>query len=154
MHFRWNSSFLYGSENISRIKSCRIEPDSEAARVGPFILYWTLHIPVATRQSNPVKLTIWLYTILESHTRLNSICLEYQLLIIARNTWPRPETKQEFWEEPIVCFPLIRHGPHRKRRLQQFFYSFVCIRCRSNVFAEPMFSNDRRHTDSWEGFVK
>jgi hypothetical protein len=26
-----------------------------------------------------------------------------------------------FWEELIAYFPLIRHGPHRKRLLQQFF---------------------------------
>jgi hypothetical protein len=25
------------------------------------------------------------------------------------------------WEELIACFPLIRHGSHRKRRLRQFF---------------------------------
>jgi hypothetical protein len=72
----------------------------------------------------------------------------------AWKTGPRPETKQEFWEEPIVCFPLIRHGPQRKRRLQQLFYSFVCIRWRSNVFADPMFSNDRRHIHSGQGFMK
>jgi hypothetical protein len=41
----------------------------------------------------------------------------------------------EFWESHAhillshVCFPLIRHVLHRKRRLQQFFYC-VLIRCR------------------------
>jgi hypothetical protein len=41
---------------------------------------------------------------------------------------------------------VIRHGPHTKRLLQQL-YSFVCIRCRSKVFTEPLPSNDRRiHT--------
>jgi hypothetical protein len=28
---------------------------------------------------------------------------------------------KKFWEELITYFPLIRHGPQRKRRLQQFF---------------------------------
>jgi hypothetical protein len=28
---------------------------------------------------------------------------------------------EKFWEELIAYFPLIRHGSHRKRRLQQFF---------------------------------
>jgi hypothetical protein len=28
---------------------------------------------------------------------------------------------KKFWEELIAYFPLIRHGPHRKRRLQQLF---------------------------------
>jgi hypothetical protein len=28
----------------------------------------------------------------------------------------------------------MRHEPHRKQRVQQLFYCFVCIRCRSNVF--------------------
>jgi hypothetical protein len=30
-------------------------------------------------------------------------------------------TNKKFWEELIACFLLIRHGPHRKRRLQQIF---------------------------------
>jgi hypothetical protein len=37
----------------------------------------------------------------------------------------------------------IRHGPHRKRRVQQFFYCCVCIRYRGNVSTEPLPSNDR-----------
>jgi hypothetical protein len=28
---------------------------------------------------------------------------------------------KKFWEEPIAYFPLLQHGLHRKRRLQQFF---------------------------------
>jgi hypothetical protein len=38
---------------------------------------------------------------------------------------------------------LIRHGQHWKRRIQQFFYCFVCIRYRGNVSTEPLPSNDR-----------
>jgi hypothetical protein len=38
---------------------------------------------------------------------------------------------------------LIRHGPHWKRRLQQFFYHCVCIRYRGKVFTEPLPSHDR-----------
>jgi hypothetical protein len=38
---------------------------------------------------------------------------------------------------------MIRHGPRRKRRVQQFFYCCVCISCRGNVFTEPLPSNDR-----------
>jgi hypothetical protein len=33
--------------------------------------------------------------------------------------------KKEFWEELIICFPLVRHEPHSKRRLQQFFFAAV-----------------------------
>jgi hypothetical protein len=40
-------------------------------------------------------------------------------------------------------FSLIRHGPHRKRRVQKFFYCYVCIRYRGNVSTEPLPSNDR-----------
>jgi hypothetical protein len=36
-----------------------------------------------------------------------------------------------FREELIAYFSLIRHGPHRKRRVQQFHYRCMCIRCRS-----------------------
>jgi hypothetical protein len=38
---------------------------------------------------------------------------------------------------------LIRHGPHWKLHVQQFFYCCVCIRYRSNISAEPLPSNDR-----------
>jgi hypothetical protein len=31
------------------------------------------------------------------------------------------KSNKKFWEELIVYFPLIRRGPDRKRRLQQFF---------------------------------
>jgi hypothetical protein len=41
---------------------------------------------------------------------------------------------KKFWEELIAYFPLIR--------VQQFFYCCVCIRCRRNVFAEPLLSKD------------
>jgi hypothetical protein len=34
---------------------------------------------------------------------------------------------KKFWEELIVYFPLIRHGPHRKQRVQQFFYCCVYL---------------------------
>jgi hypothetical protein len=37
---------------------------------------------------------------------------------------------------------LIRHGPHWKRRVQQFFYYCVCIRYRGNVSTESLPSND------------
>jgi hypothetical protein len=40
---------------------------------------------------------------------------------------------------PTYC-PLIRYGPHRKRRVQQFFYCCVYSLLR-NVFAEPLPSN-------------
>jgi hypothetical protein len=50
---------------------------------------------------------------------------------------------KKFWKEHIAYFPLTRHGPHRKRRVQQFVYCCVCIRCRGNVFTEPMTGNDK-----------
>jgi hypothetical protein len=37
---------------------------------------------------------------------------------------------------------LIWQGTHRKRRIQQFFYSCVCIRCRGNVFTETLPGNN------------
>jgi hypothetical protein len=51
--------------------------------------------------------------------------------------------KKKFWEELIVYFPSIRHGPHRKRRVKQFFYCCMCICCRGNIFTEPLPSNER-----------
>jgi hypothetical protein len=50
---------------------------------------------------------------------------------------------KKFWEELIGKFPFIRHGPHRKRRVQQFFNCCVYIRCSGNVLTEPLSSNDK-----------
>jgi hypothetical protein len=49
----------------------------------------------------------------------------------------------KFCEERIAYFLLIRHVQHSKRRVQQFCYCCVCIRCRGKVFTEPLLSNDR-----------
>jgi hypothetical protein len=38
-------------------------------------------------------------------------------------------------------FPLIRHWPHWKRRVQQS-HIFACIRCLGNVFTKPLPSNN------------
>jgi hypothetical protein len=38
---------------------------------------------------------------------------------------------------------LIRHGLHIKWRVQQFFYRFVYIHCRGDVFTEPLRRNDK-----------
>jgi hypothetical protein len=71
---------------------------------------------------------------------------------------PCPMYYKKFWEELIAYFYLIQHGLHRKGRIQQFFYCCVFIRCRRNVFTEPLPSNDKgytyRCTDWWEGFMK
>jgi hypothetical protein len=48
---------------------------------------------------------------------------------------------KKFWEEIIAYYDLIRHGPHKKRRVQQFCCC-VCIRCRGNVFTDPLPSNN------------
>jgi hypothetical protein len=43
---------------------------------------------------------------------------------------------KKLWEKLIAYFPLILHGPHRKRRLQQFFVApGTCLasRCLATV---------------------
>jgi hypothetical protein len=42
------------------------------------------------------------------------------------------QCNRKFWEELIASFPLIRHGPHIERRVQQLFYCCLCICCHSN----------------------
>jgi hypothetical protein len=51
---------------------------------------------------------------------------------------------KKFWEELIAYFPLIRHGPHTKRGVQQFFYCCMC--CSGNVFTE-MIGKTHRQTE-------
>jgi hypothetical protein len=68
-----------------------------------------------------------------------SFPLYWRWLERALTNWPSPRHTP-----PISHFPptfhslhtecLIRHGPHRKHRVQYFFYCCVCIRCHKNVF--------------------
>jgi hypothetical protein len=53
-----------------------------------------------------------------------------------------------FWKKKVLgrinrLHSLIRHGPHWKRCVQQFFYCCVCIRYSDNVCTEPLPSNVR-----------
>jgi hypothetical protein len=61
------------------------------------------------------------------------------------------------WRTNRLLF-LIRHEPHRKRSVQQFFYCCMCIRRRGNDVAEQLPRNvmghTYRHTDSWKRFMK
>jgi hypothetical protein len=64
----------------------------------------------------------------------------------SRWIWPsdtKTKTTQEVLGRTNRLLSLIRHGPHWKRRVQQFFYCFVCIRYRGKVSTEPSPSNDR-----------
>jgi hypothetical protein len=49
-------------------------------------------------------------------------------------------------EELIAYFPLILHGPHRKRSVRNLFYCCLCVRCRGNVFTDPLPSNEWKDT--------
>jgi hypothetical protein len=50
-------------------------------------------------------------------TSINSLYIQNNLVTLG----PVWKSNDKFWEEIIAYFPLIRHGPHRKRLLQQFF---------------------------------
>jgi hypothetical protein len=50
----------------------------------------------------------------------------HYLSLASRESWP--------------YFPLSLVRPHRKYGVQQFFYCFVCIHCRGNVFTKPLSS--------------
>jgi hypothetical protein len=76
-------------------------------------------------------------------------------LDLVENNNIKQNINRKFWEELIAYFPVIRHGPHRKRRVQLFFYS-ACV-----FVAAVTFSPSRclvtigkytyRHTDWWGG---
>jgi hypothetical protein len=51
--------------------------------------------------------------------------------------------KQEVLGRANCLLSLIRHGPHWKRCVQQFFYCCVRVLYRGNIFTEPLPSNDR-----------
>jgi hypothetical protein len=63
---------------------------------------------------------------------------------------------KKLWVELIACFPLMPHGPQKKRWVQQF-YCCMCIHCHGNVFTEPLSINDMGihiQTDWLEGITK
>jgi hypothetical protein len=56
------------------------------------------------------------------------------------------EKEQEVLWRTNRLLSWIRHGPHRKWRVQQFFYCCVCIRYRSNVSTEQLSIKDKGDT--------
>jgi hypothetical protein len=76
-------------------------------------------------------------------TLMNSIVLFYLSVIHIFSYFLYFEKIQEILGRANRLLSLIRHGPHWKRRLQQFFYCCLCIRYRGNVCTEPLPSNDR-----------
>jgi hypothetical protein len=64
-----------------------------------------------------------------------------------RTNWsqshPTLGMKQEVLGRTILLLSLIRHGPHWKRRVQQFFSCCGCIRHGGNVSTGSLPSNDR-----------
>jgi hypothetical protein len=71
------------------------------------------------------------------------IVYRYKLICHDCNTILIPCSNKKFSEELIPYFPMVRQRPHRRRHIQQFFYFCACIRCRVNVFAEPLPSHER-----------
>jgi hypothetical protein len=55
---------------------------------------------------------------------------------------------QEVLRRTNLLLSVIRHGPHWKRRVQQFFYCCVCIRYRGNVSTKPLASNGMGDTQA------
>jgi hypothetical protein len=66
-------------------------------------------------------------------------CGSHSHILLSHKSW---SCANQRLEKLIAYFPCIRHGQHTKRRIQQFFYCCVCIRCCANVFTEPLPSND------------
>jgi hypothetical protein len=90
---------------------------------------------------NPIQNSLFIGDLTQIHHNI-PICILYSQSVIVREAikW---KMRKKFWEKLIADFPLIRHGPHKNRRVQQFFYCCMCICCRGNVFTESLPSNDR-----------
>jgi hypothetical protein len=54
---------------------------------------------------------------------------------------PRLHTRYSLPSFSSVFLITPLHGPSRKHRFQQYFYCCMRIRCRGNVFTEPLFRN-------------
>jgi hypothetical protein len=75
--------------------------------------------------------------LLQNSRKITFLCYGKKYVVIG--WW----IKQEVLGRTNRLLSLTRHGPHWKRRVQQFFYCGVCIRYRGNVSTEPLPRNDR-----------
>jgi hypothetical protein len=66
------------------------------------------------------------------YTDTETVWRSLLFLLSFLDCFPYFEKYKKFWEELFAYFPLIRHRQHRKH-VQQFFYRYMCIRCRGNV---------------------
>jgi hypothetical protein len=66
------------------------------------------------------------------------------LVSLTNASWLNHEQKVLGKTNLLLSF--IRHRKHKKRRVNNFFYGCMCIRCRGNNFIEPLPSNDREIT--------
>jgi hypothetical protein len=73
----------------------------------------------------------------------NNLQINGTLILVDETISATLAYKQEVLGRTNRLLSLIRHGPHLKRRVQQFFYYCVCIRYRGNVSIEPLPSKDR-----------
>jgi hypothetical protein len=62
--------------------------------------------------------------------------------VLSRNLAHVTEKQKILWRTNRLL-SLIRHEPHWKRRIQQFFYCCACIHYRGNVSTEPLPSSDK-----------
>jgi hypothetical protein len=49
------------------------------------------------------------------------LCSTYDEISTAISSGTISDKNKKFLEEEVAYFPVVRYGPHRKRRLQQFF---------------------------------
>jgi hypothetical protein len=81
--------------------------------------------------------TILNHFLMKMWTRCKTVCSELfspwttKIIFVFNN---------KFWEEIIAHFPLILHGPHRERRIQQFSNYYVC-----KSLTYPLLSNGGTH---------
>jgi hypothetical protein len=70
--------------------------------------------------------------------------------------WMQQVENMKFWEELIAYFPW--YNTTIEKNAHQFFYCFLCIRCRRNFLPNRCLATiglySYRHTNWWQGFIK
>jgi hypothetical protein len=103
-----------------------------------WVLWWIEWRCGRFHTSTPVS-AVSCYSTFNDHSIFEAI---FSLLTASLNN--QLVTKQEVLGRTNLLLSLIRHGPHWKRRVQQFLYCCVCIRYRRNISTENLPSNDWR----------
>jgi hypothetical protein len=111
-----------------------------------FDIGFTDHLQVTTTNNRNIIADFHTLQITTAHAKHFPACSIFTrcfLVTVSNNGYSSASVLKPFDRRlPSNClFCLLitpLHGPNRKHRFQQYFYCYMCIRCRGDMFTEPL----------------